>query len=130
MCLCQIFAALTGKGGNQALNNRNSVENNLGINNIDTPAVTATPSTENNKPSLIARTDSEDLSSNSKSGNKNGETSSDNESNKDKAKEKAEKEKWDRIRKSAERIRDENIARHGLGGSGYACYNSNDMDEY
>ncbi|KIN03174.1 hypothetical protein OIDMADRAFT_27624 [Oidiodendron maius Zn] len=119
MCLRQILATLAGTGDNQALDNCNSSENTIGV-DIDTPAVTASPSTENNEPSLITRTHGEDLSSdskgstnlkrgsnseggsNSKGGSKNGdETSSGKESKEDKA----EKEKKLRYKREQSKLR-------------------------
>ena len=146
MCLRQILAALAGTGDNQALDNRNSGKNTIGI-DIDAPAVTASPSTENNEPSLIARTHGKDSSSdskggsnlkrssnseggsNSKGGSKNGdETSSGNESKEDKA----EKEKEAKIQKRAKQIEEDYKRRHEAAkakGNVYEVYDSNDMDD-
>ncbi|KAH8598578.1 hypothetical protein B0O99DRAFT_615438 [Bisporella sp. PMI_857] len=140
MCQRQILAVIAGTGDNQALDNRNSGENTIGI-DVDAPAVTASPSTENNEPSLIARTHGEDSSSdlkrssnsrgssNSKGGSKNGdETSSGNKSKEDKAK----KEKMAKIQKRAKQIEEDNKRRHEAAkakGFVYQSYDSNDINE-
>jgi len=54
MCQRQIFAAPTGTGDDQALANRNTGENTIGI-DVGAPAVIANRNTENNEPSVIAR---------------------------------------------------------------------------
>ncbi|KAI9693401.1 MAG: hypothetical protein M1820_009330 [Bogoriella megaspora] len=97
----QILAAPAGTGDAQALDKRSSGENTVGV-NVDARAVTAGPSTENNEPSLSARTTDENSSSVSKraknggddgsSGTTGGETTSsgnDSDDSKKKAKLKA-----------------------------------------
>ena len=122
----QILAGPAGTGNNQALDNRNSGENTIGI-DVDARAVIAGPSTENNEPSLITKTYGEDSSSNLKDISRDGgETSSGIES-----KDKAEKEKWDKIRKRAKKIAEENRKRDAAArakGFVYELYDPNDID--
>ena len=91
MCLRQslaALAALVGTGGNQALDNRNSGGNTIGI-DID------------------ARIHGEDLSDSKGSSKNADETSSGNESKEDKT----EKEIKARLRKRAKQIREDNERR-------------------
>ena len=109
MCQRRIHAALAGTGDNEALDNRNSGENTIGI-NVDAPAVTVSPSTGNNKPPSIATTRKKYSSSDSKGSSRGGEeTSSGNESKENKAEK--EKEKWAKIRKGAKQIQKDNQRR-------------------
>lgn len=135
MCQRKIRAVLAGTGDNQAPENRNSGENTIGI-DVDAPTMTASSSTENNKPSLIAKPHGEDSSndskgsSNSKDGGKDGdETSSGNESKEAKA----QKEKMAKIQKRAKAIEEGNKKRHEAAkakGNVYQVYDPNEMNEY
>ncbi len=134
MCQRQILAVLAGTVDIQALDNCKSGEKTIGI-DVDVLAVTASPSTVNNKSSSIAGTHGEDLSSNSKlsvnskGGSKSGgESGSGNESKEDKAK----KEKMAKIHKRAHQIAEDNKRRSEAAkaeGFVYDLHDSNDINE-
>jgi hypothetical protein len=134
MCQRQILSAVAGTGDNQALDNRNSGENTIGI-NVDVPAVIAVRSTENKDPSLVARTHgagsiSDSKGGSAKRGSQNGdEPSSDKESEEDKKKK---KERAAKIKERAKKIREENEKRWEAAkakGNGYELYDPNDINE-
>lgn len=133
MCLRQILAAHASTGDKQTLDNRSIGENTIGI-DINAPAVTASPSTENNEPSSIARTPGEDLISDSK-GNSNFKRGSEirDETSSGKSREdNAEKEREAKIRKRAKQIEEDYKRRLEAAkakGNVYEVYNSNDMTD-
>ncbi|KAI9663973.1 MAG: hypothetical protein M1821_007464 [Bathelium mastoideum] len=124
-CLRQILAVLAGTCDNQPLDNGNSGEKTVRI-GVDARAVTASRSTESDKPLLIAGAKGEDSSSNSKGGSQNGdEISSSNDSDKT-----GKKEKWEKRAKRAKRIQKENKERdEALKAKGlqYQYYDPNEI---
>ena len=133
MCLRQIPAALAGSSGrsnNQALDNRNNGENTIKI-HVDAPAVTTRTSTENNEPSLIAKTTGGDSSASNITSKGSSNLGGSNKGGK--SEEEIREEKMEVIRRNSEINAEEAIKRHAAArakGNEYVHYNSNEIDEY
>jgi len=140
MCQRQILAAPAGTDDNQALDNRNSGENPIGI-DVNAPAVIASPSIENNEPSLIARAETEtakDSSTISSKGSTKGSTtgsvqigggtSSDGKSTEDKTAKDKKREAF--IKARSAKLQKENLERYeALKKKGVPEYQEWDLND-